>query len=523
MKQMVLLLSFIIFTSNLVYGATIYVDGQLSSDCTNGNYSIANRNCSGSNGNGYSTIATAISAASAGDTVSIRTGTYNEHGIAVGFTGPSMTTIQAHAGESVTIHNTTVHQATFELTPTANHITFQGLKFTSHRYLLIREWVKHSGNIGKKVFTDRPTGSAGYITDVLFNRYEANSEKQSSIEAVDSKYDWYYDKDNTILYAYSPSGVPDSDYTDPGIAEGNEYKGIAIGNTSSGVGYIVVDNCEISNFAHCGLKGGYKWWVKNCYIHDIGTTSRDHGIYLYGEHSTNNEAIIEHNFFENIKGSAFQIYHGGYTPRYYIVRYNLVKNAGRSGVQLQGAYNQIYNNSFYGVNIGIMFRGTASHDNFVKNNVFDGNYWCDVQIDYLGSQYQFPTNNTVEYNFYGSTGGVHGYCNGCTDRSAIGGDDYSSFIGPTNIISSNNPFMSGSPSEWTDFRLDKGSGCIDTGDNLGSSYDDALDPNDTAWPPSTLDQATYGSGWEIGAFVFRGFGSKPAPVKWKDPPFEKVP
>lgn len=56
-----------------------YADNQLVSNCTSGNYSIASRNCSGTDGDAYKTIAFAISPTQAGDTVFIRAGTtWNE-------------------------------------------------------------------------------------------------------------------------------------------------------------------------------------------------------------------------------------------------------------------------------------------------------------------------------------------------------------------------------------------------------------------------------------------------------------
>lgn len=74
--QVFVLLFFVIISNSLANN--LYVDGKLSSDCTNGNYSIANRNCSGNDGIAYRTIGRAASAVTAGDIVYIRDGIYNE-------------------------------------------------------------------------------------------------------------------------------------------------------------------------------------------------------------------------------------------------------------------------------------------------------------------------------------------------------------------------------------------------------------------------------------------------------------
>ena len=55
----------------------IFVDHKLMNDCLTGNYSIANRDCNGDDGNAYDTIQEAATAVAAGDTVYIRAGTYN--------------------------------------------------------------------------------------------------------------------------------------------------------------------------------------------------------------------------------------------------------------------------------------------------------------------------------------------------------------------------------------------------------------------------------------------------------------
>ena len=59
-----------------------------------------------------------------------------------------------------------------------------------------------------------------------------------------------------------------------------------------------------------------------------------------------------------------------------------------------------------------------------------------------------------------------------------------------------------------DYTLAAGSDCLEAGVDLGSAYDDGLDPT-SVWPAAvvTADQDAYGSGWEIGAFVYTAAGA----------------
>lgn len=59
------------------YAQKIYVDPKLPADCM-GNYSVSNRDCSGSDGDAYKTLQSAANAATAGIQVFIREGVYNE-------------------------------------------------------------------------------------------------------------------------------------------------------------------------------------------------------------------------------------------------------------------------------------------------------------------------------------------------------------------------------------------------------------------------------------------------------------
>jgi hypothetical protein len=101
------LIIFFLISSVPALAATRYVDKTLSANITNGTYSIANRNSSGSAGNAYTTILAAINACSVGDTIYMRGGTYNEHDIYINastksgtaWTAGNYTTLASYPGE----------------------------------------------------------------------------------------------------------------------------------------------------------------------------------------------------------------------------------------------------------------------------------------------------------------------------------------------------------------------------------------------------------------------------------------
>ena len=61
-------------------GITLYVDGALAQDCADASYSAVARACSGSDGAAIRTVNAALNAATDGDTILVRQGTYLETG-----------------------------------------------------------------------------------------------------------------------------------------------------------------------------------------------------------------------------------------------------------------------------------------------------------------------------------------------------------------------------------------------------------------------------------------------------------
>lgn len=91
-----------------------------------GNYSIANRSCTGSDGTSFTSIASARAVMVAGDTLQYRAGTYNEQlsNGSLNGTASARITFEAFPGESVTLSYT---GASYPMTLNGNYITYSGL------------------------------------------------------------------------------------------------------------------------------------------------------------------------------------------------------------------------------------------------------------------------------------------------------------------------------------------------------------------------------------------------------------
>lgn len=406
--------------------STIYIDGTLGGNCT-GTYSINNRACSGTDGNAYNTVSGGVGAASAGDTILLRAGTYSlSSSVSVNFNSSLTTTIQAYNSETVTLSKTVIAGAIFNLGNAAKNITFKDLHFTGLPYVVITGWTNYSGNVWQ--------ATSNSSTQIRFDT--TNGTSVASIALVNSANKYFYSAGT--MYVYSV-GDPSTTYTSPGINIADNFDAIGIGNPSWTLpgNLITVDHCTFNDFAHAGVKGTWKWWVKNSEFNNIGTDGNDHDIYPNGVQTVGNEMIFEYNYFGYSPGAGLHFYTA---PAYAIVRYNVFNglsgsNRGNYGVLLGGSHIKIYNNTFYGYGSlgGIDIYKNTSQNNEIKNNLFSNNT-SDLSIDYGGSS--FPTNITVSSNYFGS--GTK--CTGCVDNTGSGGPDYTSLDDTPPNVSSDSPW-----------------------------------------------------------------------------------
>ncbi len=151
-----------------------------------------------------------------------------------------------------------------------------------------------------------------------------------------------------------------------------------------------------------------------------------------------------------------------------------------------------------------MYVATGVKNTEIKNNIIAQNDSYEIHVDSPG------TGTTIEHNIYHNDVANDWYwgaaknwadwktaCN-CDTASPASQTGDPLMVDPAN----------GSPTN-KDFRLQSSSPAIDAGATLGATWDDMINPTIAIsdWPDSIsssdlLDQDLYGSGWEIGAYVY---------------------
>ena len=280
-------------------GTTWFIDLNLVANCTTGNYSIANRNCTGSDGNGYkSTYADAkipVEAAVAGDTVYVRAGTYDLRiggGLSDGPQSFPRMNMNSGGGEGA-------------------RITFAG--YPGETVWLLPTTDTAIGVLNAAV-------NSAYITFDRINvdaTHVVNGESGVSTNGTNSH----------ITYSNCE------------IKNANSWQGFS-GSGSSGL-----------------LNGGSFTLVRNCNIHNNGT-ALDTGGGGYSVYNQGTDSTFENNLFHDNVGYGIQNYKSGHTDiSNNIIRYNQIyANAFGSmittgGIVLtSGTNNQVYGNLVYNNN-----------------------------------------------------------------------------------------------------------------------------------------------------------------------------
>jgi parallel beta-helix repeat protein len=190
--------------------------------------------------------------------------------------------------------------------------------------------------------------------------------------------------------------------------------------------------------------------------------------------------------------------------------HNISYNNGQSGIYIfdKSHYNLIYSNTVYGNRQGLRLDGLASSGgltgNILKNNISFANTGTEGNA----SEYTLMVQNGGENDGTNGSGNVYLY-NAlgpeATNFINWGGVNKSTYAAFDTAYGSSTNSVAGDPkftnAAGNDLTLQSASPAINAGTDLGSSYQNGLDPR-TSFPWSTVSQNSYGSGWEIGAFVY---------------------
>ncbi len=324
------LFSFIIllFNGPSAVGQVIYVDNQLSTDCS-GNYSIGNRNCSGSDGDAYQTLAGAAGAATAGTTVSIRAGVFTSQlSPQNSGTEGNYITFKNYQNEVVEITGESLSPAIW--IEKKDYIAIEGLQVRE-----VRRWLNALGSnylIVKNNVFERALDSGGSSKTGVFLQ-QCHYAKILNNELHDTTQDNLY--------------VQESDYN---LVEGNNFtKGFHVLWTFKCSNYNIIRN----NYMHNELQ-------KIGEIYDCENTGFGSEEFpKMNSYDDSKYNIVENNVF------AFTPSSGDSSPY--------------SGIQYAGQYGIIRNNLFYdmtgpGLSLSI-YGGEASYcyENRIYNNVFHDN------------------------------------------------------------------------------------------------------------------------------------------------------
>ena len=365
---------------------TIYVDNRLAADC-NGNYSIADRDCSGSDGDAYGTLAAAAAVAVPGTQVLIRGGVYREQ-LSPRRSGEpgAYITYKNYPGEVVEITGSTLSPAVW--IDRKDYIAIEGLQIRNVRrwlnalgsdYLILRD------NVFEKALDSYGSSKTGVFMQgcryarILNNKLHDTT--QDNLGMVDCDYNLI--EGNSITKAeHSLWALKCSNFN---IVRNNYFH-----NELQKIGEIY--DCDSAGYGNDGFpklnsEDDAKYNVVEGNVFAYTPSSGDSSPYAGIQYAAQN-GIIRNNIFYECVGPPFDFTLYGGEAKY---------NYG----------NRVYHNVFYDNDFGgVSITGNTSYtfgDQKVKNNLFYKNRF--VQNDMRWSWYAELNDKPVQI-FTGRTDGI---------------------------------------------------------------------------------------------------------------------
>ncbi len=334
---------------------TRYIDGNLVSNCT-GNYSIGNRACTGSDGDAYTTAnaGTATAATVAGDTLYVRSGTYNLR------LSSALLTINSGTGDTTRVKIAGYPGETVTLFPSAQ-TGISVLGVTGKQYVWFDNFIADGTNVTASESTVTADETSSFIR---FSYIEAkNNGPVGSDPAFSGAGFLIGGNAQELQHVYSHD---------------NGLNGAACGTAAPYGLYLSAHNSTVENsrFIHNGTYGVHQY--------HSASSSTNGNIIRYNEIADNGAARSCGHGLLVSSGSGHQIYG------------NVIRDQGNGGANVSFDHSQpcisceFYNNTVvrgtYGAYIEVNSTGLLA-----KNNIFMNNPTANV-INLPGGSTTFAQN-----------------------------------------------------------------------------------------------------------------------------------
>ena len=325
------------------------------------------------------------------------------------------------------------------------------------------------------------SGNINFYDGTSNYNYDNGGGQESAWDAFTGDINFYNYQMN---YNGSSGGYNKNDDTSPTKSLAVNYYRSEFGYNGNATfpGQSGTPNC----YSHVGIKyyENSHGTVKNCWIHDnygAGIDLRDN------DRSGWTTNIINNVFYNNTRGDVegWPVIDRGSPDEGSI---SIADNYGNAGETINIYGNTIIDDNMYGVS---QYGSSDVADLNIKNNIITGCTDEDIRLEATPG-----TDMTValDTNLYSST--LNNYINnGTGDYSVLATWNNLSYVGDD---------LAETAYLDTDYTLLYNSPAIDNGTDLDNNdYDDAVLPTST-WPDSVTTglQGSYGTGWEIGAFIY---------------------
>ena len=388
-----------LFYSNS-YAANIYVDMTLSTNITNGTYSVLRRNNTGTDGKAYRTIQSALNAMSKGDVVIMRGGTYREGAIIIprsvngtAWSAGNYNTLKSYPGEWAVLDGQNNLPAGDE-TAVLGYARYekdgtQDLKYWRFERFEIKNGRTSDGGAAYGLWANGGPFWVRYL---------------------------YIHDNNASGPGNNPSGLTGMVWHDS-VVEYSWFK-------DNGCGYNPHHNCT-----HIGIHSDYNdnYIAANGFPGDIHHTQRN---------------VFRYNVFEGATATAIKYkneqlltgrtpgqadYSDTYKDRGDDIHHNIFLGSLDSGIIGRQDFLQIYNNIFDGCNIGILAQEEdvpTLYKQVIYNNTVQN--VSDRCIGWFHEQAYYPgmSDYVYGYNYNNILDDSNSWYTGLSGYSAVNGDHW---------------------------------------------------------------------------------------------------